>query len=539
MTKKVRILIAIIILSFSFTVNAEVLFELDCNNKSISSGESITCDGYLVYEMVSVNDISLEYETNLNVEFKSIDGFDVTKNDNKISIHAKEALYDEIMNSTKVVDVIVTSNDNNKEKEDLLIKNITINNSNEEIIEDVKETFNISLKEEKQILDDDCFLNSISIDNIPLTDFNKENLEYKNIVVNKEKIFIDAVRSSDKSSAAGLGEVIVNKGESIERDITVTSESGSVKIYKLFITSSLSKEEIKSSNNNLKTIELYNGNNKLDFNYDKDKNIFNVSLDDIDKISIKAELEDSNSFFVKNYGPRDISLKYGNNKVLIKVKAQNDNEKIYTLNITRKDGRSSDNSLFYLFINNHEIKLADEVYKYEIVLPHEATKTEIKTIANDEKAVIKYEDIELADGDNDISITVTSENGKEQEYEINVIREEEKKEEIILEKIEIVGYNIDFSKDKGNYNIKIDNDINELEIKAYPNNVNMEVLNNKELRNGSVITIKINDENGLHEYTINIEKNVFISDIICYTVFGIGLILLIISVIYVKKRSHE
>ena len=533
MMMKVRIFIAIIILSFSFSVNAEVLLELDCDSKNIADNGNVTCEGYLSYEQVSINDIELEYDTKLNVEFKGADGFTVSQKDGKVFIHTDEALYDEIMNSTKLFDVSISSNGNSSEEE-LILKNIIINKNSEEKIDDVKEIFSIDLPDKQETLDDNCFLERITIDDKLINNFNKEQLEYKDIYVDSEKIFIDAVRSSDKSSASGLGEVIVNPGESIVRDITVIAQNGDVKVYKLYITSSLLKEEIKSSNNNIKLIELYHGNNKINFNFDNRKSNFNIQVDDeIEDITIKAELEDSKAIFVNNYGPRKEKLKYGNNDVLLKVKSENNDVKVYDIIITRKDERSTDNTLSSLLINNKEILLADEVYKYEITLPHDVDKTNIKTIANDEKATIEYEDIILADGDNNISIKVTAENGKEQEYEVNVIREEE----IVLEKIEIIGYDFDFSKDKHNYNLKITEETDELDIKTIPNDIDYEVLNNKKLHNGSIITIRVNDSLGEHEYTINIEKNSVMLSVICYVVFGIGVVSLILAVVHVKKRK--
>ena len=541
MMKKIRIFMILFILSFSFSVKAEVLFELDCDNKNITANDSVTCEGWLSYEGIEINDIEMEYETNLNVDFKVSPDFMITNNNNKLLIHTDEALYDEIMNSTKIFDVIVSINDTNVEKEELILKNIIINNNSSEKIEDIKESFNVTLADKPIELDNNCYLDSILIDNVLVNNFNKETLEYFDITTDKEKIFIDAVRSSNKSSATGLGEVIVNKGESIVKDITVTAENGDIKVYKLHITSSLPKEIIKSSNNSLKSIELFNNGDKLDFNYDNTKNSFNIKVDgDIENIDIKAELDDETSSFVDKYNPRKITLKYGNNKVLLKVKAEDDSIKTYTLNINREDNRSHDNTLFYLYVNNHEIVLADEVYKYEVVVPHDVVKTKIKAMPNSEKAIVKYEDIILADGENNVSISITAEDGKEREYEINVVRENEPiKEEIVLSNIEITGYNINFSKDTHEYTLKIDKDTDELEIKVIPDNIDFEVINNKKLHDGNTVLIKVNDSKGLHEYKINIEKDSVINNVICYGVFGIGLVSFILSIIYFKSRKNK
>ena len=69
--RKIRICIVLFILSFCLSAKAEVMFEIDCNNKKdISSNNSLVCYGNLSYELVTINDIELEYDTNLSVNFK-------------------------------------------------------------------------------------------------------------------------------------------------------------------------------------------------------------------------------------------------------------------------------------------------------------------------------------------------------------------------------------------------------------------------------------------------------------------------------------
>ena len=85
--------------------------------------------------------------------------------------------------------------------------------------------------------------------------------------------------------------------------------------------------------------------------------------------------------------------------------------------------------------------------------------------------------------------------------------------------------------------MKLPDDVNELEISVIPTNIDFEVLNNKNLKNGSKVEIKVTDSDGIHEYTINIEKESMVLNIICYAVFGIGVVSLIGSIIYVIKKK--
>ena len=540
MMKKLRIFVILFILAFSFSVKAEVLLEIDCNSKEISDNK-VTCEGNLIYETEGINDIEFNYQTGLDISFHEVDGFSLKNNNGKVIIHTDEKLYDEIMNSTKIMEFTLSSNNNSKEKEEVKFNNIKINNKSDIIVDDVIESFDVIVKENKK--SSICTLDKIMVENKLIDGFDKDKFEYKDIFVTNEIIFIDAVRTDNKSSATNLGNVRVPKGETITTNITVTAEDGTIKVYKLHITNTSLKDEplladevVKSSDNSLKSLELFNKNTKIDFNYVNEKDKYNIEIkeDLLDKLTIKAELNDSKATFVKNFGPRDVKLEYGTNEVLIKVQAENDEVKTIILKINYQDNRSEDNSLMSLKINDVEVNLADELLK--VILPFEESKTKIEAVATNEKAKIEYNDIELNVGDNEVNITVTAENGEETSYEVDVVREEEK---TYFDEVVVPGYNIGFSKDKTSYTLKLPNEVNEIEINVLPNNIDFEVLNNKNLRNGSKVEIRVTDSDGVHEYQINIEKENILLNIICYVVFGIGVITFISSIIYVIKKKKK
>ena len=572
--KKLRILIGLIILAFSFSVKAEVLLEIDCNGKEITSDKSITCEGWLSYETEGINDIEIGYDTNLDIKFSSLSGFMVTNLGNKVSIHSDTKLYDRILNSAKIMEFTLSSNENSKEKESIKFHNLKINKEDTVIIENVfSEEFKVSIPKKEEPTPEEvkkssvCTLESITVDKVNVKDFDKEKLEYRGIEVEKEVVSIDAVRTSDKSSASGLGDVKVPKGETIERDIVVIAEDDTKRVYKLYITNITPKvispsptieptitptptssptitpevtvtPEPKSNDNTLKSLELYNKKDKIEFEFDKTKDDYDIKIEDvvIEKLTIKATLNDSKASFVKNYGPRDVKLNYGKNKILIKIKAENDDEKIVTLNINYVDKREKDNSLDSLIISDKEIDLTEE--KLEVKVPNTVTKTKIEAKATSEKAKLEYEDIDLKVGDNSLTIKVISEEGKTKEYIINVIREEEEK--IVFEKIEISDYKIDFAKDKKEYNLKINNDTKELDIKVYPDKVESDITGNNNLKDGSEIKIKVTDNTDTYEYTIHIEKDS--SNIILYLVIGfvmIAVIILVVLLIIKKKKRQE
>ncbi len=543
--KKLRIFVLLFILAFSFSVKAEVLLEIDCDGSEISKDKIITCEAVLLYEKEGINDIEFNYNTNLDINFLAVNGFSITNNNGRVSIHTDKALYDEIMNATTIMKFTLSMNDKSFEKDIFTISNITINKDDSINVDGISKEFNVLLPKVK--LDNVCTLDSITVEREIIKDFSKDKLEYRDINVTSDVIFIDAVRTSDKSSATGLGDVRVPRGKTIERNITVTAEDGTQKVYKLYITNVTINEEVqdeikpdeitKSSDNTLKLLELYQNNKKIEIAFDSSKEIYNIELPDeiIDKLTIKATLNDNKASFVKNYGPRDIKISYGYNKELIKIKAENGKEKIITLNINYHDNRDKDNTLKSLIINGQVVDLTKD--KLEVKLANNIDKTSIEAIANSNKSTVKYEDIDLILGDNEVNIEVTSEDGVIKEYDVNVIREEE---HILLNSITVKGYDLGFSKDRKIYDLKINIDTKLLDIIINPSSVKHEILNNENLKNGSKIIIQVTDDEDSYEYTINIQKeNNFVINIICYLVFGIGIISFIASIVYVIKKKNN
>ena len=89
----------------------------------------------------------------------------------------------------------------------------------------------------------------------------------------------------------------------------------------------------KSSNNNLSslTIDDYN----LDKEFKKEVTEYSVVVEnDVKKIKINAQLDDSSA---KVEGTGEVEVKEGNNKIEIKVTAENGSTRIYTLNVTVKE----------------------------------------------------------------------------------------------------------------------------------------------------------------------------------------------------------
>ena len=89
---------------------------------------------------------------------------------------------------------------------------------------------------------------------------------------------------------------------------------------------------------------------------------------------------------------------------------------------------SSDNSLKELKITEHSIKFNSKKYSYDLEVPNGTKKLEVKAIANDKNAKIKISKTTLQEGNNNIKVTVISQNGFKKDYVINVYRKKIKLE---------------------------------------------------------------------------------------------------------------
>jgi len=229
---------------------------------------------------------------------------------------------------------------------------------------------------------------------------------------------ITATVQDSSATISGTGTVDVAFGENAAKFITVTSQSGQARTYQIVMT----RSDSRSSNNSLKSISLSSGSISL-----KDSVTYYTTTVDqsVTSITVKAELSDTKSHFVDGFGsPQTISdLKLGNNSVLIKVVAENEQQKTYTININRNDGRSDDNYLGSLQVSPGKIDFNKDIQGYYVKTLFSTTELEVTAIADNNKATVNQNGgNNLIVGENVITISVTAENGAVREYTIHVNR---------------------------------------------------------------------------------------------------------------------
>ena len=213
---------------------------------------------------------------------------------------------------------------------------------------------------------------------------------------------------SDKIGTLKAGESVTRTGIS-ENGWSKVSYNGGTGYIK---TSLLTTEEpSKASDKALKTLEVTPEGLDPEFNPETTSYTLNVGAD-VEKLEIKAAPNDEKAT-VEITGNE--SLVVGDNAVKITVTAQDGTTRIYTINV--KKGEATTLGLSSLKINGYTLspKFSSNVYEYKInVLDPNITKLDVSAIANFENAKVEVTgNTNLVKGENTITITVTSEDGKE------------------------------------------------------------------------------------------------------------------------------
>jgi len=519
-------------------------FDLSCT--SANSGTiTFSVTGDITSGSGETKDISLNKNVtvkppksgNNNLSSLSIDGVSLSP-----SFNASTTSYTASTEKSSI-NINATKEDSNASISGTGIKNLNYGNNTFNIIvtaeNGTKKTYTITVNR-IDTRSTNNNLKSLSVDSGSLNPtFNKNTTSYT-VSTENSSIKINGTVEDSKSSVSGLGTKNLNYGNNTF-NIEVTAENGSKKTY----TITVNRKDTRSTNNNLKTLTIDKGTIK----FNKNTTSYNVSVEDnITSIKVGATIEDSKATFVNGFGPRNINLNYGNNKIEIKVKAENESIKVYTINVNRKDNRSSNTELKTLKISEAPINFDPKQDTYDISVKNDVTKLDIIATPLDNKSVVTIDNKDLEEGLNEIKITVKSEKGETRTYTLNVTRlkvGEGLSDNNNIKSVKIKNYNINFNPNITSYNLDI-KDENKLEftIEMEDENSTYEIKGNENLINGSKIRIIAKSESGLtKEYVININKEEAIkekekSNIIIPIVFLIvSIIVLIIAILFARKKK--
>lgn len=200
----------------------------------------------------------------------------------------------------------------------------------------------------------------------------------------------------------------------------------------------------KSSNNYLSSLKVSEGSLSPEFNFRTYSYRVEVGKD-VESIKVTASAEHAKA---KVSGTGTKTLKPGENKINVRVKAEDGKERTYTIVVNRQEEPTEDIKLGLKSVSLKGVikteegeqivdlpylaeLFSSEVYSYNVLLSEQEraiTAIRVEAIANKEDAIVKILDADedLVDGDNIITILVTSADGEESvTYQIIVNKPEE------------------------------------------------------------------------------------------------------------------
>ncbi len=349
------------------------------------------------------------------------------------------------------------------------------------------------------------YLKSILIDGKQIEGFSVSKTDYSlEVPADKEKINLvfdyDYNNNKDKYTVSGnQGElnlkVGLNEFKFTIKDKTTLEE---IIIYVVRVT----RLDNRSNDNSLSSLTV--GGQKITLT---DKNDYTINVNNmLNKIDIKFTLHHEKAQVVEGYGERTVDLSGEKTVVPIKIQAENGDVRTYNLNIIKTDYKSNDATLKSLKIDKANLDFKSNILEYNLDVPYDVEKIVVTPTVNNDKAIVTVNpSYALKVGLNSISILVTAEDGTVKEYKLNVTRLEKA---YLVNKIEIEGIEINFDNKKTDYQIKTN--LEKLKFNVILNNekATLEEIGNENLKNGSIITIKVtlDEEVETYKFEISSEK---------------------------------
>ncbi len=289
----------------------------------------------------------------------------------------------------------------------------------------------------------------------------------------------------------------------------ITSGTGQTK--DILATKEVLVTKSKSSDNNLSDLKI-NGNTISGFS--SSKTSYTLSDNSDADININATPNDSKATIT---GTGTKTLKYGKNTFGVTVTAENGSKKTYNIIVNKPDPRNTNNDLKLLSVNPGTIEFNKNTTSYLIKVDHDVNEITISATTEDSKASVSGTGTKtLKDYVNEFKLVVKAENESTKTYIVKVARQDANgnygklSTDNTVKAISITNYDFKFNKDTKKYNILVDEDVNEIEVKVTPtdSNATVEVHNNTDLKQGlNIVTIKVIAENGdINEYLFNVYK---------------------------------
>lgn len=527
----------LLLLFVPIRVNASLNVNLNCPS-SASPSEKVTCNLTGISSENMINGISAKYEFNGLL----FNGFNPSSDFPMVLINSSDGFSIGNVNGVNIngiigsISVTIPSDAKSNDKYKLSIVNFSVSDVlyNDILVNDIGSIIRV-----KSSINT---LSNLSVSGIDFG-FSSDKNKY-DITTELSEVIITAIKDDENSSVSGnTGKINLNYGVN-NLVVSVTSETGIRNDYVINIT----RIDKRSNVSSLSKLTVSNSN----INFKENVTNYNISVDNsVDNINITGILKDSKSKFIPGYEPGNQKLNVGNNKIEIKVQAENGEITTYTINVNRKgakkEEKSNNNYLSSIKLSVGEINFSKDQTEYKITIENDVNDIDIEAESEDSKSNITISGNKgLKTGENTITIKVQAEDNSIREYKITVIKKN--KDNILssnnyLKELKVENYNIKFNKNTLNYELKILNE-KKLNITATAEDTKSKVTitGNNNLENNSIIKIFVVSQDGITRlYEINIIKDTKSNNIklISIGVLITTIIILFIKLIYNKKKMKE
>ena len=206
---------------------------------------------------------------------------------------------------------------------------------------------------------------------------------------------------------------------------------------------------------------------------------------------------------------------------------------------------SSNNYLSTITVDGEEIEnFSKNTSKYFVKVENDVSTISIEAEAEDEKAKVEIDGPDtLKIGDNEYTISVTSENDTTKFYKVIVTRKEaDESSNTDIDNIKVKGYNLNFDKNSKTFYLSINKNTTKLNIEVTLDDEksNYEIKGNENLKDGSIVKIIVTAEDGSTDtYRIIIQKdsksNVPLIIILISSIIIIGIVVFVL----IKRKNKN
>ena len=161
--------------------------------------------------------------------------------------------------------------------------------------------------------------------------------------------------------------------------------------------------------------------------------------------------------------------------------------------------------LSYLKVNGSDVNINLSPFTYNVGYDVSSADIEVG-VASKSSTVKIYGGKVLVPGENNITIIITTSQGKTYTYRLIINRSTTSD---YLSDLKVAQGEIDFNKTKQEYNIKVDKNTDKLDLSAITEDENAKVTikGNKNIKNGSKVYIEVESADGnVRVYTLNVQK---------------------------------